>query len=138
VEAELRASEERLQAVLVAGKMAHWRWDPLSDRMRAAETMAELFGLDAGVRPVLLEGQMLGVVHPDDVAEHQRTVQSAVRNGHGWHREYRVVRPRDAATIWLEESAHAIRDLQVTKPLSPERLIEVVEDLRDIARSAQP
>lgn len=28
-------------------------------------------------------------------------------------------------------------DLYVTKPISPERLIEVVEDLRDIARAAQ-
>jgi PAS domain S-box-containing protein len=110
VETELRASEERLRTVLVAGKMAHWRWDPLSDRVHAADTMSELFGLDAGVRPVLLEGQLLGVVHPDDFAEHQRCVQAAVRNGHGWHREYRVIRPRDGATIWLEESAHAIRE----------------------------
>ena len=28
-------------------------------------------------------------------------------------------------------------DLYVTKPISPERLIEVVEDLRDIARAAE-
>jgi PAS domain S-box-containing protein len=110
VEAELRASEERLRAVLVAGRMAHWRWDPLSDRMHASDTMAELFGFDDGVRPVLLEGQLLGAVHPDDFAEHQAAVSAAVRDGHGWHREYRVVRPRDGSLVWLEESAHMIRE----------------------------
>ena len=110
VETELRASEERLRTVLVAGKMAHWRWDPLSDRIQAADTMSELFGLEPGVRPVLLEGQLMGLVHPDDFAEHRLAVQNAVRHGYGWHREYRVVRARDGATVWLEESAHAIRE----------------------------
>jgi GAF domain-containing protein len=44
----LKESEERLQAAPVAGRMAHWRWDPERDEVEASDTMAELFGLRPG------------------------------------------------------------------------------------------
>jgi signal transduction histidine kinase len=54
--------------------------------------------------------QGFAVVHPDDRAEHQARVEDAVRNGHGWHAEFRIVRPRDGEIVWIEERATVTRD----------------------------
>jgi PAS domain-containing protein len=47
-EAALRESEGRLRAVLVAGHMETWYWDPAADRVTASATLADLFGLLPG------------------------------------------------------------------------------------------
>lgn len=105
-EQSLRLSEARLNAALVAGRMATWDWDPQTDRLVGSETIAEVFGLRDG-RSFSAGSDRLKLVHPDDVLFYRTTVQNGTRPGGGWHHEFRIARPRDGKIVWLEERAHA-------------------------------
>jgi PAS domain S-box-containing protein len=108
-EEALRESEERLQAALVAGRMAHWRWDPERGEVTTSDTMEELFGLRPG-ESWQSGSEGFGLVHPDDRARHRKLVEQAGREGTGWDSEFRIVRPRDGEVRWLEERASAATD----------------------------
>ncbi len=107
-EKSLHASEARLSAALVAGKMATWDWDPQTDAFIGTATIVEVFGL-SGLPPKTLAGRFKQV-HPDDLPAYRTAVQESVRTGQGWHLEFRIIRPRDHRVAWLEERAHAAVD----------------------------
>ena len=104
-----RESEALLQAALVAGHMAYWRWDPEVDEVRASSTMEALFGLKAG-EEWQSSAQGLALVHPEDRARHRAIVEEAARKGEGWETQFRIIRPCDGQIAWLEERANPITD----------------------------
>jgi PAS domain S-box-containing protein len=107
-EARLRQSEQRLEAALLAGQMAYWHWDPASERLEGSSTMAEVFG--AGPADLQSCADIWRLVHPDDAEAHRSVVELAAREGRGWHREVRIVRPKDGRIAWIEERANATYD----------------------------
>jgi len=109
VEDALHESEARLSAALIAGQMAHWRWNPEHDEAIASDTMEALFGLLPGER-WKSSAQGFRLVHPDDRARHQAMVEAAGRENTGWHTEFRIIRPCDGQVAWLEERANPSRD----------------------------
>jgi two-component system CheB/CheR fusion protein len=116
VEESLRQSEERLKAALLAGRMATWDWDPQTDQLTSSVTINSLLGLLPG-NTVQTSVERFRLVHPQDLERQRATVEAAVREGHGWHSEFRIVRPFDRKVIWVEERAHAMRDADTRKLL---------------------
>ena len=108
-EVRLRQSEQRLQAALLAGQMAYWHWAPESDRLEASSTIAELLGARPGATFQSC-ADVFRFAHPDDAKAYRSAVELAVREGRGWHREIRIVRPKDGQVAWVEERASATYD----------------------------
>lgn len=123
-ERQLRDSEQQLRAALVAGKMAHWRWDPATEAVVASGTMNDVCGLLPG-RTIQSRAEVVCLIHPDDVKEHIAMVEAAARERRGWQCEFRIVRPRDLEVAWLEESATTIVNSRSGKS-------EVIGLVRDI------
>lgn len=104
----LRIAQGRLTSALTAANMAAWDWDPGTNEIEGSDSLAVLFGLPPGERlEVGTAGSLL--IHPEEVAQHQAIVESALRDVSHWHHEFRAIRPTDGRTIWLEERAHVLR-----------------------------
>jgi len=108
-EAATLEAHDQLKSALRTARLCAWDWDPVRDRITASETAGEVFGL--------AEGQVLdstrfgmGLIHPEDRERHTDFVRRAASRGESWHTEFRIVRPRDGRTAWLEERATARRD----------------------------
>lgn len=101
-EVALQESQQRLETALLTARMASWEWDMVTDRLTTSASVTEVFGLAPGAAiPNGAEG--LQLLHPDDRDRHRALVTRAREAGEGWHTEFRIVRPRDGQTAWLEE-----------------------------------
>jgi PAS domain S-box-containing protein len=109
VEAALRITEERLQAVLRTAHMAFWAWDPATDTVSASVTMDELLGLPPGEK-LTSSRRGFELVHPEDLPALRAKLEAAARDGGTWDHDFRIVRPRDGKVTWLTERANATRD----------------------------
>ncbi len=108
-EATLRDSEERLRMALAAARMVAWEWTPADGKLRVSENAADVFGLPAGVGLTGID-QGLALMHPEDVTAYRATFQRAIADRTGYLTLYRVVRPDDGRTIWIEERGHTVFD----------------------------
>jgi len=104
-EMALRESEAQLEAALSAGQMAHWRWELVPDVLTYSNGMKALIGVTDHQSDLSGE-QALAFVHPEDRSRHRAVVEAAVKAGSGWSLQYRLVRPDNGQTIWLEERAN--------------------------------
>ncbi len=109
VEAALRITEERLQAVLRTAHMAFWAWDPATDTVSASVTMDELLGLPAG-ETLTSSRRGFELVHSEDLPALRAKLEAAAREGGTWDHDFRIVRPCDGKVTWLTERANATRD----------------------------
>jgi PAS domain S-box-containing protein len=107
--AELAATRQRLQTALATARMAYWDWDPATDRLVVSRSMDDLFGLTDGQGYSSSE-RAFDVLHPEDRTRHRELMLRSAARGEGWHVEYRIVRPRDGAVVWLEERATVTDD----------------------------
>ncbi len=103
-EAIAETAEERLRRAMAAGRMEHWEWDPATDRVRRAGSLAELEALGEEV------GWHFGrdgyaLLHPEDRDRHVAMVEAAGRDRTGWHTEVRFISPETGETRWVEERA---------------------------------
>ncbi|GJE57245.1 MULTISPECIES: PAS domain-containing protein [Methylobacterium] len=109
VEASLRESGRRLDAALAAARMVAWDWDPAADKITLSGTIEDLFGLERGDEVgSSLDG--FGHIHPDDRDRHRATVSAAGARRESYESEFRIVRPCDGKTAWLEERAQPRTD----------------------------
>ena len=106
VQAALMERERHLYLALQAARMVAWTWDAVQDRTETTGNVAEIYGLSV----VEYAAQGFGLLHPDDLARHQATVTQAASARTSYHSEYRVIRPDNSQTIWLEERAVPIVD----------------------------
>lgn len=108
-ERELAAAEQRLKSAMAAAKMAAWEWNPGSDVVTGSDTIADVYGLRPGES---LASSVAGfnLVHREDLARHRAIVQGAAQRGEGFYSEFRIVRPIDGRTAWLEERSHVVTD----------------------------
>ena len=109
VEAALRITEERLQAVLRTAHMAFWAWDPATDTVSASVTMDELLGLPPG-ETLTSSRRGFELVHPEDLPALRAKLEAAARDGGTWDHDFRIVRPCDGKITWLTERANATRE----------------------------
>ncbi len=101
-QAALRDSRERLeQALSAAHGVGVWDWDVPSDRVKADERFARLYGVDpvraAGGAPI---AEFFSGVHPDDVGHVQAAIEIALKTGSLFSAEYRLVQ-NDGTVRWV-------------------------------------
>lgn len=122
---ELRhANEERLRTALAAARMVAWEWTPADRKLRVSETAAEVFGLPAGVGLTGID-QGLALIHPEDTEMYKATFRDAIARRGGYQVYYRLVRPSDGRTIWIEERGNTVFD----QPDGGVRLFGVAADV---------
>lgn len=126
-ERELRASEARLRLAVEANRMVAWEWDPAADRITTTDNFAAIYGLPA------LAGVAEGfaLVWPEDLPAHREKVELALREGGEYRSEFRITRPADGRTVWLEEHAAALTDAAGRVA----RVVGVTSDITERARA---
>ena len=125
-ERAIHAGEERLRTALTAARMVAWEWTPADGRLRVSDNAVEVFGLLESSRLTSIE-HGLSLVHPDDVPGYQATFQRVMEDQSSYLTRYRLIRPRDGQTIWIEERGHAVVD----EPGGAVRLFGVAADVTD-------
>lgn len=81
-EAVAVTAEERLRRAMAAGRMEHWEWDPVTDKVRRAGSLAELEALaEEGGWHLARDGYAL--LHPVDRDRHVAMVEAARRERTG-------------------------------------------------------
>lgn len=103
----VRASRERLDLALDAGRLGTWEWDLQADVMHWFDSIVAVVG-DAGPsgRPF---AEALDLVHPDDRAEVERSFRAAAADGGELLCTYRV-RALDDGYRWFEARGRLMRD----------------------------
>jgi PAS domain S-box-containing protein len=89
---DLRSAEAHLAEAQRLSRMGSWVWDTVSNRIVMSEQHCELFGF---TREQLDQSYQLiqNAIHPDDRADLQNAVESAVRAGINFSCEFRGVMP---------------------------------------------
>ncbi|RXH56400.1 histidine kinase [Granulicella sibirica] len=98
----LRASEERLRLALAAAKgVGIWDWDVVNDLVYADEGFARLYGVDpAEARAGITIQHFTRNMHRDDKERVGHEIAEAVRTGHEFSSEYRLVQS-DGSVRWV-------------------------------------
>ena len=124
-EEALRASEERLQLALSAGRSGAWDWDMSTDVAEVSPSYRELFGFAPGW-PVTYD-VWLNAVHPDD-RERCRDYGAAFFAGAqtDWRLEFRIV-TRHLGVRWHRAIGRVYRDAQG----KPVRFVGVSTDVTE-------
>ena len=97
-EAEDRRRQERLELALAAGGLGAWEWDIRKDLVRWDATLEAIYGFEPGEftgNPADYAGR----IHPDDLAQHQRSIAAGRAAAKPYETEHRVVLP-DGSIRW--------------------------------------
>lgn len=92
VEAELRASEERLRSALEASRMGTWDWNIETGQIQWSANLEAMFGLEPGAFDGSFE-MFTRFLHPDDRDRVLSAVEQAISTGEDYTIEFRVVYP---------------------------------------------
>lgn len=102
----IRASEERIRLAVEANRMVAWEWEPAANRITVSDNFAAIYGL-----PALADSaEGFALVWPEDLPAHQEKVARIAREGGEYQSQFRITRPADGETRWLEERAAALSD----------------------------
>ncbi len=129
-EQAVRSNDERLRMALAAARMVAWEWTSADRELRVSENVGDVLGVSAGVGLTTID-QALALLHPEDVVAYQATIQQAIDAQEPYFTRYRVIRPDDGRTIWIEERGHPISD----QPGGAVRLYGVATDVTDRVRA---
>ena len=121
-----RENDERLRAALTAARMVAWEWTPADRKLRVSENASKVLGLPEGAELTAID-HGLALHHPEDRAGYEATFQRAIEEQESYTTRYRVIRPDDGRTIWMEERGHAVFD----QPDGAMRLYGVAADVTD-------
>ena len=121
-EKELADSKRLLDLVLDSAGVGTWIWNVATGEVTDLANTAKLLGLD---RLTTID-EILRVVHPEDRAEIESTVESAKTSGRV-QVEYRVLHP--------DGSVHKLRGAGALVPGNPLRMAGVVTDISDRNRA---
>jgi PAS domain S-box-containing protein len=100
-------SEERLKLALTASEIGFYDWDIQRNVMLFDPRMSQDWGLLES--PKTLE-EALALIHPDDQAAVQASVDLSIVTGQPYMVEYRVIRPADGRIVCLEVRGEIQKD----------------------------
>ena len=106
VQAVLQERERHLYLALQAARMVAWTWDTAENRVYTTDNLPDIYGVSA----VEYAEQGFSMVHPDDLPRHQATVNQALQELTAYRSEFRIVRPDNGQTVWIDERAVPIVD----------------------------
>jgi PAS domain S-box-containing protein len=124
-ELALRLSEERLRLAADAGRLGLWDWNIVEDRITWTDRVYDLHGLPPGQFGGSVAA-FAALVHPDDRARVQTSIDAAIRDGTIYEVEFRSQRP-DGTTRWLSTRADIVRD----EAGAPIRMLGATQDVTE-------
>lgn len=104
---DLDDGERRLQTALSAGRLGAWELDLASLELTTSMACKAIFGRLPNER--FTYGDLLSVIHPDDLNRMRSAVRTTVETGADYAIEYRTVW-RDDTVHWAEIRAQLYRD----------------------------
>jgi two-component system sensor histidine kinase UhpB len=107
-ERALRDSEDRLRLAVAGGGVGLWEWQIATDQLTWNDQLKAIFGLQPEVTGLTLD-KFLAAIHPEDMAETERSFRGALENHRGFNREYRIIRP-DGTVRWIVAIGHGTYD----------------------------
>ncbi len=93
--------EVKTSMALEAARLVAWEWDIGADRVSLSSNAVEVLGSGAGLMYTASTG--LAHVHPDDLAQHQATVDKAVETRQPYRSILRLWHTERHEYIWIEE-----------------------------------
>jgi PAS domain S-box-containing protein len=100
-----------LAQVLGATRIASWIWRPSTNRLTLSPNARDILGLPPEKR-LDKSGWRLDNLHPLDAEERQERLLRALEAQQPFVGEFRVVRPEDRETEWMEERGTVFVDAQ--------------------------
>ncbi|MFK2889554.1 ATP-binding protein [Dyella flagellata] len=127
-EARQRRDAERVQLALAAGAIiGTWYLDLATSRLQLDESLVTALGLDEGPRRQHIHlSQFVALVHPDDAAGMQATMQKAIERGGLYMHQHRI-RRADGRYYWVEASGRINTEDDGTPLTFPGVLIDIEE-----------
>ena len=122
--AALRDSEARLRFTLEAARIGDWDLDLATGTARHSLNHDRCFGFTEPQAEWSFE-RFIELVHPDDRAEAEQTLQMALSEFRDWRLQCRVIWP-DASVHWISVHGSAIRVAD-----KPTRMLGIVSDITD-------
>lgn len=122
-EAALRVSEERLRLATDVSKMGLWDWDLVADVIVWSPHAHVLLG----TTPEALGGRMataLDRIHPDDRADVDRAIETALRGEAPYRAEFRIA-DGEGGQRWIAGAGEVYRDAAG----APTRMVGVLHDV---------
>ncbi len=111
MEGALKDSEARLQLALSASRMVAWEWTISEGKLRVSGNAVDVFGLPGPAQETMKYfEQGYALIHPDDREAYKATYQKAINELGSYQTCYRVIRPVDGQTIWIEERGNTAAD----------------------------
>ena len=111
VEAELLASEGRLQLAKQAAGFGVWDWDLKTNVISWSPEMFKVLGIDPATPAGHLYGSWIQAIHADDRAKADAVARASARTGEAFSVDFRVVRP-DGEVRWVRSQATGEMDAQ--------------------------
>ncbi|CAN7271633.1 response regulator [Acidovorax sp. LjRoot117] len=106
---EVETGQARLRAATDAGELGVWQLDLARQELMASGHCKANFGRDESLPFTYAE--LLGAVHPDDLARMQASVAHTIATGEDYRIEYRIVRP-DGQLAWVRIMGRLERDAE--------------------------
>ncbi|MEK6986016.1 MAG: MASE1 domain-containing protein [Candidatus Thermoplasmatota archaeon] len=98
-ETALRESATRLEQAQAIAHVGSWDWDIKGNRVAWSPELHRIFGVEPGARPVDYAAY-LGILHPEERAMVDQTIQKAFQDHQPFAFDHRVVRP-DGSLRWV-------------------------------------
>jgi len=124
-EEALRARDLQLQEAQELANLGSWELDLRTSTRTWSEQLSRIFGVTADQVPPTLDG-FYPLVHPEDRERTARMAEEALRTGHAYENQFRIVRP-DGSVRTIHSQARVDRD----DSGSPVRVIGVCQDITE-------
>ncbi|BAY26951.1 two-component hybrid sensor and regulator [Calothrix sp. NIES-2100] len=128
-EQQLRSLSDHLTLALQSGAIGTWNWD-LHHNVYWDERMYELYEMQKSDAPLLYQ-DWLNLLHPDDVAPVEASIQATVRGEKELSIEFRAIHPdgsihfiKAAALIQSDEQGEPIRMVGINYDITERKKIE--------------
>lgn len=105
--AALRFSQHSLAAAIDVAGLATWGWDQRRGSCLWSSEAKCILGADAST--LIDTASFEALIHPDDRTEHRRRWDEALNRTGVYAFEYRIVRPSDGTTRWIQSRARVER-----------------------------
>ncbi len=131
IEAELRASRDRLQHAQAISHSGYLDWDLQTNELRCSDEVYRWYGVEPEEAPTTPEF-IATVVHPDDLETTQNELERAIRGEKPYDLDHRI-RRKDGSVIWVHAQAELSRD----STGAPIRLLGTMVDITERKRAEQ-
>jgi diguanylate cyclase (GGDEF)-like protein len=111
-DAELRKSHSLFNHAEKMGKLGHWEWDVIKEKLSfCSEQYAEIFEMNAeGIYPSLVHSfDIDNYIHEDDRERYRQVTEDAYEHKQAWDIEFRII-TRNGKNVHLRELGEPVLD----------------------------